>query len=353
MRLLIITQKVDREDSVLGFFHYWISHLAEHFDTIKIIALSVGASDLPDNVELFSLGKEKNAPKLLQAFRFYWYLFRILPKVDGVFAHMAPEYVRALYPLNVFFRRPVIMWYAHLKVSPTARWAIKHADFVLSPSKDSFEFDSPKVIATGHGIDTEQFSPGLSAPTSSSIMTISRISKEKRIEVAIRAMKILVKDRKRTDVRLHIFGTPLRRDDMEYEKILRALVVANHLREFITWEGPVANKDAPTVYRSHQIFIRMQGGGGFGKTELEAMSTGIPAITPTPVYKNDLGKFADDLFFPEDDARGLAYCITRVLSWGSARRAEYSKLSREIVKNKHDVRHVASEIARLLEKARR
>ena len=57
MKLLIITQKVSREDSVLGFFHSWIREFATRFEKVTVICLEKGSYDLPGNARVFSLGK--------------------------------------------------------------------------------------------------------------------------------------------------------------------------------------------------------------------------------------------------------------------------------------------------------
>ena len=60
MKLLICTQAVDREDSVLGFFHSWIREFAKHYESVTVICLYKGEYDLPENVKILSLGKEDN-----------------------------------------------------------------------------------------------------------------------------------------------------------------------------------------------------------------------------------------------------------------------------------------------------
>ena len=59
MRLLIVTQKVDREDDLLGFFHQWIIEFAKHCESVTVICLEEGSHRLPSNVRVFSLGKER------------------------------------------------------------------------------------------------------------------------------------------------------------------------------------------------------------------------------------------------------------------------------------------------------
>ena len=347
MRLLIICQKVDEGDDVLGFFVYWIRALAQRVESVKVIALEKGGFDLPQNVEVISLGKEMSYSKFDQALRFYWFAFKFLLKSDGVFVHMAPEYVRALYPLNLIFRKPIVMWYAHIKVSPVAKWAIKHVNFVCTPSKESFLHDSDKVIATGHGINTELFTP-MSVPIQGDVLSLGRISKVKRIEVLIKALKILKHDLNSSTV-ANIYGAPARPEDDAYLSHLRDLEHQWGLAETVHWKGPVSNLEAPQVYAAHRIFVRMQGEGGFGKVELEAMSMGIPAIVPTNIYENELAEWHDDLYYPEDDAHELAKKIERVLNWSDEHRDAYAKRAREVVVRRHNIEHVAETVVKLLE----
>ena len=37
IKLLIITQKVDRNDDVLGFFHGWITEFAKHVEEVTVL----------------------------------------------------------------------------------------------------------------------------------------------------------------------------------------------------------------------------------------------------------------------------------------------------------------------------
>ena len=58
MRLLIVTQVVDQNDSVLGFFHRWIEEFAKNCEKVHVICLKESVHNLPENVAVHSLGKE-------------------------------------------------------------------------------------------------------------------------------------------------------------------------------------------------------------------------------------------------------------------------------------------------------
>ena len=91
MKLLIITQKVDINDDVLGFFHRWLEEFAKHCEKITVICLEMGEYKLPENVKVLSLGKEDRVSKLKYIWRFYKYIWQEQKNYDKVFVHMNPS----------------------------------------------------------------------------------------------------------------------------------------------------------------------------------------------------------------------------------------------------------------------
>jgi len=355
MRLLIITQKIDKDDDVLGFFHRWVFKIAPLVNELHVIANSVGSFDLPKNVKVYSLGKEKRYPRLYRYLIFYKHILSILPNVDGIFIHMCPEYVLALNPINIFFRKPIMMWYAHIKVGKIAEKALKKVKFILSPSRDSFAFKTSKVITTGHGIDVEFFSPSARVNEEKDtfeILSFSRISHVKSIETLIEATSILVHKYNIKNIHVKIIGAPARFEDHKYLADLKEKTEKLDVKNYITWEGSIPNTEAPRFYRMADIFVRMQKGGGFGKTELEAMASGTPAVLCTPVYKSLLSEFAEDLYFNEGDADDFARKLIAVMRWDKSHRQKYSKLARSIVVENHNLNNLAKKIINCFEKIR-
>ena len=93
MRLLIITQKVDKNDPILGFFHRWIEEFAKHCESVIVICLQKGEYNLPQNVKVLSLGKESKHSNIRYIVCFYMYLWQERNNYDSVFVHMNQEYV--------------------------------------------------------------------------------------------------------------------------------------------------------------------------------------------------------------------------------------------------------------------
>ena len=88
MRLLIVTQAVDRNDPVLGFFHRWIEEISQHVQTVHVVCLKEGPHSLPSNVTVHSLGKESGRSRLKYVTRFYSYIWKFRGEYDAVFVHM-------------------------------------------------------------------------------------------------------------------------------------------------------------------------------------------------------------------------------------------------------------------------
>ena len=76
MKLLIITQAVDKNNPVLGFFVRWIEEFAKHFELVTIICLEKGEYELPGNVKVLSLGKEEKKSKFRYLINFYKYIWQ-------------------------------------------------------------------------------------------------------------------------------------------------------------------------------------------------------------------------------------------------------------------------------------
>ena len=167
MRVLLITQEIDENSALLGVTLTWIRHLAPKVDHVAVLALSVGAANLPANVSLYSMGKERSANKLFLLKNFYRHLWGLLRRreVDVVFVHMVPRYAILAAPLARLFRVPIVLWNAHGTVSRYLRLAHRLVAVVVTASPESFRINSPKRIVTGHGIDADYFTAAEQEPT--------------------------------------------------------------------------------------------------------------------------------------------------------------------------------------------
>lgn len=284
----MVTQKVDKNDENLGFFHRWLEEFAKFTDGVRVIALQEGVHSLPKNVSVFTFGKRNS--RIAKLWKF-WELFSYhYARTDAVFFHMIPEYVMAAAPFLVSLKKPSGLWYVHKSVTPTLRWAERMVDWIFTASELSFRLPSLRVLYTGHAIDTGTFRPipNSQFPVSSSgirLLILGRISPVKDIETAIRACEVLKNTWQRAWT-LSIVGGPLMPRDNDYLESLKKMVKEKQLEHYVSFHGSIPYNEVPSAYLDHDIFISMSTTGSMDKSVLEAMSSGLTIITANEAFKS-------------------------------------------------------------------
>ncbi len=157
MKLLIITQAVDTNDTTLGFFHSWIERFARECESVIVICLKEGRHQLPPNVKVLSLGKERSEGRLGYVLNFYKYIFSEHGGYDAVFIHMNQEYAL----LGGLWWRlcniPTALWYNHTYGSIISDIAAIFVRKVFYTSPFAYMAKKGKAIAMPAGIDTDFF----------------------------------------------------------------------------------------------------------------------------------------------------------------------------------------------------
>lgn len=310
MKLLVITQKVDRRDSDLGFFHAWLQKLAGEVEQLTVICLEKGEYDLPANVTILSLGKEIKPNNFLYLKNFYRYIWSYRKQYNGVFVHMNPEYVILGTPVWQILGKKVLLWYTHKAVNWRLRLAELCADKIFTASAESFRLPSAKVEVVGHGIDVSAWplrSPFI-AGTPVKFLWVGRISPVKDLETPLLALQEL---RKRgISFVLDIVGGAIMKGDRTYEQTIRMLVNKLGLGDVVHWLGAKSHAEMPSLLASHHVFIHTSQTGSIDKIVLEAMAAGLTVFTSSEAY----GSFAEHLVrFPANDYKSLAQSIEKNL----------------------------------------
>jgi len=286
MKLLIITQKVDINDDILGFFHDWLKKMAEKAD-VFVIANYVGQYNLPENVKIFSLGKERRVGRLVKIFKYQWFLLKLLPRVDGVFFHMCPEYVLGAHLLPKIFRKKTLLWYTHKSVNWKLKLAEKLIDKIFTASKESFRLPSKKVEITGHGIDVNKFKSQKSKVKSDkfTIITVGRIAEIKNLHLLIEVASILKNKNRNFNFEIKIAGSPILESDKIYFEKLKEKIQEKKLDDIIKFVGPISNKYIGEFYQNGDLFINLSDTGSLDKAILEAMACGLKILTSNEAFK--------------------------------------------------------------------
>lgn len=287
MNFIIVTQKIHKDDDNLGFFHQWVEEFARHSSRVLVIANSVGRHSLPENVEIYSLGKEKGETRALRLWNFWKIFSHHYARADAVFFHMVPEFVLAASPFLFFRHRPSALWYTHKSVTRTLKLAERLVDYIFTASELSFRLPSKKVIFTGHAIDTNSFKSSKSKISSGTIklLALGRISPVKDYEAIIRACSLLKSSWDRPWV-LSIVGGPLMPRDEEYFESLKKMVQETGLEDRILFYGARPYTETPEIYDDHDVFISMSSTGSVDKSVLEAMASGLTVLTANEAFQS-------------------------------------------------------------------
>lgn len=310
MKLLIITQKIDKNDPVLGFFHNWVKKFSENYESINVICLYKGECDLPKNVRVFSLGKEKGESKIKYILNFYKYIWQLRNEYNSILVHMNQEYILLAGVMWKIMNKNVYMWRNHHSGSLLTDIASMFCKKVFCTSKFSYTAKYSKTEIMPVGVDLENFKPNKNiARLTKSILSIGRISPSKNIHILVDVIN-KIND---PSVKVVVYGDPIEKDKIYYEELKKK---SSGLIEF---HKGVPNIETIDLYSKYEIFINLSSSGMYDKTIFEAMACGCIVIASN---ENLRGNINDDLIFKNDDIVELENKIRKVLNYSEEEKKE-------------------------------
>jgi glycosyltransferase involved in cell wall biosynthesis len=362
MKLLFLTQVLDRRDGVLGFVVRWIEEFAKHTDGVRVVALEVGdTTGLPDNVDWVEIGRQGRIGRYLKYRRTLAEALGSGPRggFDAVLAHMVPRYALvAAKPAKRAGAR-LYLWYTHKGVDARLRKAVPLTLKTFSASEESLRLESDRRVITGHGIDTEHFdlaAPAFAPPLQ--LLSVGRLTPAKDPLTVLRAVGRLVEDG--FDVRLDWVGGGLTSGDVEFRGVVAAEVARLGLGDRAVFHGEVPYSEVDARFRSADMLINASFTGSVDKVVLEAMAARRPAISCNdsfpPIFAglDDPGAFAARaasgrsaaLLFPGGDDEALAARVETLLAMGPNALRELGEDLRTIVVRDHGVAALCERLIR-------
>jgi len=319
MKLLIITQKVDRNDPVLGFLHGWIIALAQRFESIVVICLEQGEYDFPSNVRVLSLGKSSSAEasvgegvwvsRIKYVINFYKYIWQERKNYDDVFVHMNQEYILLAGKLWWFLGKKVYMWRNHHAGSWLTDVAAFFCTKVFCTSKYSYTAKYKKTILMPVGVDTDLFKKDDSITRlPRSILFLGRISPVKKVHIFIEALNEL--KIKGVDFIASIYGDPLA-GDLDYYQKLKKDIVDFDLSDQVHFYPGVPNRETVQIYNQHELFVNLSSSGMYDKTIFEAMACDCVVVVSND---NLIGLAPSNCLVRQDDINDLVVKLTHLLN---------------------------------------
>jgi glycosyltransferase involved in cell wall biosynthesis len=345
MKLLIITQKVNKNDPILGFFHKWIEEFSKHYEKVSVICLEKGEFNLPANVNVYSLGKEKAESKIKYILRFYKYILSLRKEYDVVFVHMNQIYVLLG---GLFWRiwdKKIGLWYVHKEKTLSLWLATFLINKIFTSSPESFKIKSKKVYYVGHGIDMERFKKWQQAEDINTISYIGRITEIKNIKTLIKSVSILNKENQ-NKYRLRIIGNTITDNDKNYKNELEKQIEKLRLTYQVEFIPSVSQDKLPELYKDTDITVNLTLTGGMDKTVLESLASNRAVFASNQAFIKIFGEYSQNFLFEDNSAENLALKI-RSFEKAENYKEMISNLSEKVRKD-FDITSLINKLARLL-----
>jgi glycosyltransferase involved in cell wall biosynthesis len=309
MKLLIVTQAVDAEDPVLGFFVRWIEEFAKHCEKIEVICLKEGKYILPANVRVHSLGKERGAKnRMVYTLRFLSFVWKLRNEYDVVFVHMNQEYILLAGGLWKLLGKRIYLWRNHYAGSIITDIVAAFCTKIFCTSKYSYIVKFEKNILMPVGVDTERFKPDARITRKlHTILFLARMAPSKRPGTLVDALAILARDD--VDFVASFVGSPSLKGELFYEK-LKEKVRGLKLADRIIFVPAVPNNETRNFYNTYDICVNTSPSGMYDKTIFEAAACGCLVLSSN---HNLVGILDKRLLFEEGDILDLKQKLTSLL----------------------------------------
>ena len=353
MRIVFITQKVDEDDPILGATVAKLRALADRCDELVVLALALGAHDLPDNCRFETFG----APtRFRRGVRFVRVLSRELRRArpDGVVAHMCPIYAVLAAPVTKPLGVPLLLWYTHWTIDRTLKLATRLSDAPLSVDRRSYPLESEKVRALGHGIDVAQFAArpaSLNGGPPLRLLALGRTSPSKGFMTLLDALDLA--HARGLDATLELRGPSTTAEERRHREELLERLARSAVGDRVRLEPPLPRSRVPELVRSFDAVVNptrgQTHGGALDKVVYEAAASAVPVIACNPHFDGFLGDLPVELRFRSGDAEDLARTLLAFAASDAGARAATGAELRRRVEEGHSTRTWAEGVVRVVD----
>lgn len=335
MNLLMFNLAVDDEHVTLAFGLRWIEELAARFEHVDVVTMMEGRHQLPSNVAVWSVGRERGYPKWFRALRFYWLVWRILRqrRIDVVFTHMIPVFAVLFWPIARLTGLKNVLWYAHGATPIMLRLAHRLVDHVVSSTPQSFRLVSNKISYIGQGVDVECYSAvNRIADPVFRILTVGRLAPSKGLDVLLAG---LTGWRPERDWHLTIVGDATSEDEQRYAQSLRQRAPEMLGSHRVTFTGRLDQEAIASQFAKADVFVNLSATGSLDKAIVEAMACGCPVLSSNDAFR----AIALAEGFPEcaidRSKQGVRKALDRLIGMSVAERNALGARQAEVARRDH------------------
>jgi len=356
MNLLLFNLKTDADADTQGFTTRWIAAIARdpRVEHVVVLTMYAGRIDVPENVRVFSLGRERGYSEFRRFFRFYRLLLRALRlhRIDACFSHMSPIFSVLAGPVLRVARIPLVTWFTHPSLTWKLKVAHRFSTRMVSAVASSYPYRKDKLVPLGHGIDMDEFP--YSPPENEAakmILCAGRLSSVKGHKTLLRAVALL-QGRQSGDVQVAVVGGPKDAAGERYLGELKQLARELRIDDFTQFVGVVPHAEIVGWYRSCTVHVNLTPEGFLDKVALESMVCGRLCLVANPAFRETLGIYGDRLLFEHGNPIDLGDKLRWCLSLSGDQRGEIGAYLRQRVMELHSLDRLADRLVQILHELR-
>lgn len=328
-RLLVTIQAVDIDDALNGFFHTWLAHAANHFSEITVLGLRVGRYDLPSHVTVIPLRPSGSRSRFTVVWTLWKESWKRRKKYDAVFVRGDPQYVILGTWLWALLGKPVILWYAHYKISRLFIVASWLASRVMASVPEACAYPPAHPMFIGQAIDAERFVPA-DVPRTGPLRMLIGTSRVQRIKGVLDILHAFTEaGGEEAGASVTIIGPHLEPD---YVEDINAYI--QH-RPSMMW-GPesVSYDHVPETLRGFDVMINAYQ-ASLDKAIIEGMMSGLIVVAATSAVRGFLP--SDVLWLHAPDHATRVAAIRRILGLSVSEREAIRRRLREVAVQHHSL----------------
>ncbi len=277
LRLLFVTQSIDKSDPILAFTAGWIQEFLDAGCEMTVFTRHMIVDDLPRGAVGQNLGK----PVIMRVLKLWYYSFVLRKQYDAVLVHMTPQLMVLGAPVWILLGKRKFMWYMHRSVTLWLKVALWLSKKTFTASDLSLRLPHPKKTIVGHGIDTQQFKLS-DVKREPVILWVSRIHSRKRLEDSLEFISEFKAKHSDVDWKLKVIGTSEGHE--EYLELMKKKTVELGIGDNVIFTGAIKRENLPEVYAQAAAFISTSQTGSLDKVVLEALACGTPVFAQGEEY---------------------------------------------------------------------
>lgn len=283
MKLLVVTQAVDRTHPLLGFFVAWLEAIRAHQDveSLHVICLADHAEKI-EGIKITCIGGGSRFSRLTR----FWSVIA-KDQSDAVLVHMTPPWLIVGWLLWAIRHVRTALWYTHGSASAALKIAIRLADVTLTATPHAFPVVSPKVRAIGHAVD-DAFGTVVRPPRPNdrfSILAIGRVMPRKRVRETIAFFAQILKREPRATL---AWVGP--KTDAAYDADVMREVISLGLQGRVSFKSALPHVKLPALYATNDLLLHLSATDSLDKVVLEALASGCPVLSTNPATIEGVGE---------------------------------------------------------------